>query len=101
MKKYRLKLSSIEFRFLQSILLRLAEAYKHQFPEKISHQLLIELYEGKFNISVVDQNLQKVFILNRSIVMALHSFLNEVPLSGEADRIRNKLFNEIDTFLQA
>lgn len=101
MKKYRLKLSTIEFRFLQSILLRLAEAYKQELPNNIVHQVLLELYENKFNVSLVDQNQEKTFLLNRSIVIALHSFLNEIPLSGDIDLLRNQLFNSFDKYLQA
>ncbi|MBD0404648.1 hypothetical protein [Flammeovirga sp. EKP202] len=100
MKKYRLKLTTLEFRFLQSILIRLAEAYKNNLPDNIAHQILIELYESRFNVSVVDQNLEKTLVLNRSVVLAFHQFLNEIPLSGDADLLRNQLFNQFDVFLQ-
>ncbi|MBB6460907.1 hypothetical protein [Flammeovirga kamogawensis] len=99
MKKYRLKLSTIDFRFLQSVLLKLAEAYKYQLPEHIEHQLLMELYDSKFNVSVVEQDLQKTMILPRSVVMALHTLLKEIPLNGEANIIRNNMFNDLDVFL--
>ncbi|ANQ48742.2 hypothetical protein MY04_1366 [Flammeovirga sp. MY04] len=99
MKKYRLRLNEINFRFLQSILLKLAEAYKERMPEDISHQLLIELYDAKFNISVFDIHKEKVMQLNRSQVMALHLFLEEIPLKGEVDIIRNQLYNDFDKFL--
>ncbi|OHX65322.1 hypothetical protein [Flammeovirga pacifica] len=99
MKKYRLKLNEINFRFLQSILFKLAEAYKDKMPEDISHQLLLELYDAKFNISLFDTNKEKVMQLNRSQVMAFHIFLSEIPLKGEIDLIRNQLFNDFDVFL--
>ncbi|NLR92691.1 MULTISPECIES: hypothetical protein [Flammeovirga] len=99
MKKYRLKLTEINFRFLQSILLKLAEAYKAELPKEIAHQLLIELYDNKFNISVLDIDKEKVIQLNRSQVMALHEFLAEIPLQGDVDVLRNHMFNELDQFL--
>lgn len=101
MKKLRLKLTSIEFRFLQQLLLQIVTYYDFEMPDNVQHQLFLELYQSKFNLSVIDNTKNYQLVLPRSVALALHQYLEGVLLEGEADNTRNHLYNIIDKYLQS
>ncbi|MEH0154951.1 hypothetical protein V6R21_12470 [Limibacter armeniacum] len=100
MKKLLLKLSATEFRFLQNLLLNFVTHYRYEMPDRIDHQLFIELYQSKFNISMVEGHKVHRMHIPRSTVLALHQYLEGIPLANEAANIRDHLYNILDKYLQ-
>ncbi|PWJ43801.1 hypothetical protein [Sediminitomix flava] len=100
MKKLSLKLDANSFLFLKFLLFKLVTYYQHRMPSNVTDQLLIELYQQKFNLHVVDD--KKVFRmqLNRSVALALFDYLENIPLHGTEATQRDVIFNQIEIYLQ-